>query len=507
MGYRTISDTVIEWIDGSSTNFTVTQPTGARDRKVSSTIRIDLSLLRKGFTDNFLSALKEHLIERCNRVKLTTLKCEHKILHNLFYQIINLKMFDTKVEIIDEGFLLCLAAQKKKFPASNLKYLKCAFLANPHSSLFSRNLMESDFPLHSNKKSPYGLIIDSILSKALTRSAAAYILDVCDRAYTAGTMGIDHYSFVHLSFSVFARPNSYRQIRVEDLNITPQGQYFINITSSKTNEQHPSRTSFRINEPLGILLTKQRQNVIKTYGHLVPPEEINKLALFPARRLKADKSQWFSKYANNNFGMYESGIVFDGGYRKSIKKLHFKNDKITIGANALRHTVGTLLAQTGASAKTIQAVLKHATDLVCKAYVDIAFHGLMDELSKTMYPAFAEHLPGLINFRSRGDLILTEKQVLSWNRDVRKFEDIGECGKSIVCSNAPIVCYGCSRFVPCWDADHSINLRLVEEEIEEMRKRGKPFEHMVDRAISAKNKIILVMYAADRYHQALQARP
>lgn len=59
--------------------------------------------------------------------------------------------------------------------------------------------------------------------------------------------------------------------------------------------------------------------------------------------------------------------------------------------------------------------------------------------------------------------------------------------------------------IPCWDADHGINLRVVEKEIEDMSKRGKPFQHMVDRAKSAKNKIILVMNAADRYRQVLQA--
>lgn len=506
MTYRTIGDTVIEWQYGSLTSFTVTQPTGSRDRKVSSSISIDLSLLENGFTDNFLSALKQHLIECCSRVKITTLKTEYARLRSLFSQIIKLELFNAKVEIIDEGFLLCLAAVESKFKASTLKYLKSAFLANPHSSLFSRGLLESDFPSPSNKKGQHAQCIDNILAKALTRSAAAYILDVCDRAYTAGTMGIDHYSFIHLSFAVFVRPNSYRQIRLEDLSITSKGQYFVEIISSKTNEKYPSSTSFRINEPLGVLLTKQRQHVISTYGHLVPQEEIHKLALFPCRKLKVDKSQWRSAYANNHFGMHESGGDFDRSYSKLIRRLHFKNDRITIGATALRHTIGTLLAQTGASSKTIQAVLKHATNTVCKAYVDIAFHGLMDELSESMYPAFAEHLPAFINFRSRVDPAPTEKLVLSWNQDFGKLENIGECGKSMVCANAPIVCYGCSRFVPCWDADHSINLRLVEQEIEDMRKLGKPFEHMVDRAIRAKNKIIIVMYAADRYHQALQTR-
>ena len=38
-----------------------------------------------------------------------------------------------------------------------------------------------------------------------------------------------------------------------------------------------------------------------------------------------------------------------------------------------------------------------------------------------------------------------------------------------------------------------------------MSKRGKPFQHLVDRARKAKNKIILVMHLADRYREAIQA--
>jgi hypothetical protein len=35
-------------------------------------------------------------------------------------------------------------------------------------------------------------------------------------------------------------------------------------------------------------------------------------------------------------------------------------------------------------------------------------------------------------------------------------------------------------------------------------KRGKPFEHLVEKARTAKNQIILIMNAADRYRDAMQ---
>jgi hypothetical protein len=35
-------------------------------------------------------------------------------------------------------------------------------------------------------------------------------------------------------------------------------------------------------------------------------------------------------------------------------------------------------------------------------------------------------------------------------------------------------------------------------------KRGKPFEHLVEKARTAKNQIILIMFAADRYRDAMR---
>jgi integrase len=503
--HRTVGDAIVDWNEGEPFVFTMTRQLGARDRRVSKTIRIDFTELRNGFTEEFLNALREHLIERCNQVKIVSIDTEQKNLKALFAKVLKLKLFETKVAVIDEGFLLRLAAEKNNFSSISLRYLRTAFSANPHSPLFSKNILESDFPRHTNKKRAHGQLIDSILAQALTRSAAVHILDVCDAAYATGTMDICYYSFVHLAFAVYVRPNSYRQIRVGDLNVTVSGQYSIDIVTSKTREEYPSKTTFRINEPLGVLLAKQRQHIINKYGHLVAQDDIKKLALFPYRYLKTDSSQWRSKFANEHYGMIESSERFSGTYPLAIKEKYFKGDKSTLKSNALRHTVGTLLAQTGASAKTLQAVMKHATDNVCQAYVDIAFYGLMEELSESMRPAFVEHLPALVNFRSKGDPVLPEKQIMSWDHSSGKFEDVGECGKGIACANAPIVCYGCARFIPCWDADHGVNLQIAEKEFEDMSRRGKPFRHMVDRARSVKNMIILVMNAAAQYRQALQS--
>lgn len=503
--HRTIGNTVVEWCENEPFIFTLRNEVGPRDGRETITVTIDFSNLSQGFTEDFLLHLKEHLMERSKQAKIRSIETEAFNLNTLFAKIITLKLFETKIAVIDEGFLLCLVGQKENFTASNLRFLKIAFSANPHSALFAKGLEANDFPVHRKKKGLHGSQIDRILAKAFTRSTAAHILDVCDTAYAKGSMDICHYSFVHLAFAVFCRPNSYRQIRVGDLiHDMESDQYHIRIVTTKNREEFPSKVNYCINEPLGVLLTKQRQYVVGTYGHLVAPEDIEKLAFFPARQLIAGNSRWNKDYANENFGMCRDGSDFSSSYSKLISRKHFDDPQFTLGANALRHTLGTLLAQTGASASTIAAVLKHASTVVCKSYVDIAFHGMMEELSQAMRPAFAEHLPGLLNFRSKNDPVAPEKLIRSEDLDTGKVEDIGECCNSSACKDAPIVCYGCFRFIPCWDAEHSINLRIAQQDMEDNRKRGKPFEHLVDRARTAKNQIILIMNAADRYRETVQ---
>lgn len=504
MGYRTIGNTVAEWDDDQPFVFTMREEVGPSDGRTTKTITIDLTDLREGFEDAFMLHLKAHLIERRSRVILRTLKTETGNLINLFRKVIDLKLFNAKVGVIDEAFLLCLGSVKESLKPSNLEYLKKAFASSPNSHLFAKGLHISNFPRQESKKGGHGSQIDRILGKALSQAAVVHILDLCDIAYATGAIDIGHYSFAHLAFAVFCRPESYRQIRVSDLDFDKESnQYAIRIVRAKTGEHVPGKVTYCINEPLGVLLMKQRQAVIASYGHLVVKDDIEKLALFPARGLRSDKSEWLHEFANQNYGMYENSSDFHNGYSKALKK-SFKDDQFTLSANALRHTVGTLLAQTGASARTIQAVLKHASQNVCRAYVDIAFAGMSQELSEAMRPAFQEHLPGLLNFRSKSDPVLLEKSIRSEDLETGRIEDAGECGKEIACENAPIVCYGCFRFRPCWDADHSVNLKVVQREIDDMSKRGKPFQHMVDRARTARNWIIIVMNAADRYRDAIR---
>lgn len=501
MAYQAFGKTMAHWDEKIPLMFTLTEEVGNPDARRTVAITIDLTELQQGFTADFLLHLKDLMIHWRSQVSLNTLQkyCERVV--SLFRKVNTLKLFSTRVAFIDETFLLALSAARDQFCESQLKQFKSAFTAAPYSLLWAKGLHASDFPLVTQKKSFHGQKISQILEKALTRAACVSILSRCEQAYDLGELDIGHFAFVNLAFAVYCRPESYRQIELGDLVFDEKTRaYFLYIIPAKTGDFAPQKIAYRINEPLGILLQKQRQNVVNLYGHLVRQKDIKRLALFPARRLNKEKSGWLHSYANNQFGSYQKSIEFVHAYPKAIKR-KILGPGFSIGANVLRHTVGTQLAQTGASAQTIQAVLKHATDSVCQAYVDIAFHGLIDSLSDAMLPAFETHIPVFARFRSKNDPIDVQQAVRSDDWETGKVELTGECGKRIQCEFAPITCYGCVRFIPCWDADHSVNLTIVQREIDDYKRRGQPFRLMVEKAQMAKYHIILVMNAVDRYKQ------
>jgi hypothetical protein len=74
MGYRTIGSTLAEWDDAAPFVFKLSEVVGPPDARRSTSITVDLSDLRKGFTDNFLMHLKDQLIDWRTRILLTTIE-------------------------------------------------------------------------------------------------------------------------------------------------------------------------------------------------------------------------------------------------------------------------------------------------------------------------------------------------------------------------------------------------------------------------------------------------
>ena len=96
-----------------------------------------------------------------------------------------------------------------------------------------------------------------------------------------------------------------------------------------------------------------------------------------------------------------------------------------------------------------------------------------------------------------------EKAINSIELATGRRELTGECGKTNACQYAPLACYSCIRFTPCFDADHSINLRFAESEINKYEAGGLPFRERANLFKQMRRYIMLVVAAANQYQNAL----
>jgi integrase len=477
-----------------------TMPHVARDRSEqrSNEYSFDFSELVGGYSLPFLIAVKTALINSRNRVSNRTIFNEYCRLKAILQRFQDAGLATNVVEQIDLTFLAGLETIKQFQYKTNLEGLKRFFEANrSNESIFTSDLRSEDFPLLRSARGERGEALKRILSQALSRAAVAQILSTIENAYEAGHIDIGQYSFSMLAFQVFFRPETYSSLRLMDLtrdenSVTGQVSWFLDMLPVKTRVDNPRRLSIKITSDIGELLQLQRENVIQKFGHIVGDDELEKLALFPARRLRADGT-WYSNYANLNYGKCRDSSAFKLSYFRAIGKLVRRN----LTFNALRHTVGTQLAITGASASTIAAILKHASDTTCQRYVDLFFQGTLDRISDAMEPAFDEHFPVYKEIKERAISkhanIPKEKAIVSEDLVTGRREVTAECGRSSLCGYAPLACYECNKFRPCWDADHTINLDLANREIADFEGQGLAMQHEVNKYKRLRNSIRVVI--------------
>jgi hypothetical protein len=199
--------------------------------------------------------------------------------------------------------------------------------------------------------------------------------------------------------------------------------------------------------------------------------------------------------------MIGKGAEVSSYYTAPLKKL----TGARINHNVMRHTIGTQLAIAGCSATTIAAVLLHATSATASVYVDLIFSGAIDELSDSLMPAFLEHFPVIKQFVSVTDAIDPAKRIVSPSVDHRRRETTGECGRNHICQYAPIACYDCIRFIPCYDVDHTINLERVNEELNSARCGGLPRQADIKRYMHIANRIRVVINICEAKREAITA--
>lgn len=484
--------------DDSSLSWTMSREIrdGADRRSLS--WKFELTSLTAGYSTEFLVALKWALIERRNRVSVPSIHRECQELKSLMLKCVQSKATTEKIHQIDHAFLSGLTETKDSQTKDGLKTLARFFQYNRgNGKIFAPELQLNDFPSRRSVLGDRGESIKRILSQALSRAVLAQTLTAVEEAYEVQDIGIAHYSFAMLAFQVFWRPSSYRQLRLKDLTrdedtSTGQVSWFLDMFPAKTRADNPERLAVKITNDLGEILKLQQEHVVQRYGHLVPEPDLGKLALFPAMKLRS-KGTWISDYAASNYGMLESASNFRGSYLAPINQLVRRN----ITFNALRHTVGTQLALTGLPASRIAAVLKHADDTTCQKYVDLFFQGVLDRISDAMQPSFDDHFPVhkdvVSRVISKHDKIPIARTIVSEDLLTGRREVTAACGRESICGYAPLACYDCSKFRPCWDADHTINLDVVNREIAEFEGQGLAMQHEAQKFKQLKSAIRVVI--------------
>lgn len=462
--------------------------------------RFDLTELTTGYSLPLLLAIKAALIERRHLVAPVTIQKEYIELRVLLRRCQHAEIMSTTVAQIDLPFLAALETIKEDHSRDSLRTLRRFFeLYGSEAKIFASDLRIADFPEKPVGVGLRGEAIKRILSQALSRAALVEVLTTVEEAYEAQRLDIGHYAFSMLAFQVYFRPASYRKLRLMDLipdknESTGHVNWFVNMVPAKTRVDNPHRVAIKITSDLGEVLKLQQAEVVRRYGHLVADTQVEKLALFPLLRI--------TEIARRDLGMYSRGGAFALAYLGPIEKLVRK--KLTF--NALRHTVGTQLALTGLSASRISAVLMHADDETCQQYVDLFFQGTLDLISDAMQPAFDKHFPVYQAVMERTirtrDQIPKEKAIVSEDLETGRREVTAECGRETLCGYAPLACYDCNKFRPCWDADHTINLDVVSREISEFEGQGLAMQHEAQKFKRLRNAIKVVIRICELKAQA-----
>lgn len=159
--------------------------------------------------------------------------------------------------------------------------------------------------------------------------------------------------------------------------------------------------------------------------------------------------------------------------------------KISKG-HRFRHTLGTDLSNAGLDEWSIASALIHADTRTVRIY-----RAVSPELMKLIDEKMSDHL-ALVVKAFTGTIVTDRASAKNGDRVDRQIEDLAVCGADTACYlDAPFTCYGCSKFQPLFDADHSAALERLERRRSQTITTDKTTGVLWDRAILACRKVIL----------------
>lgn len=487
----------------------------------------DLSGLREAFEERFLLTLKNLFISRHRRVKRMTLKEDIESMARTLRKVqakqltLHERLVDqAKIAVIDIGLLTAIRAKLVDEPnwicPGDLARFKRLFKYAGEGSVFV-GVSVGDFPTAGAGRSIEDLFRARIVAQALSRSAQIAVLKNIEDGFQNLEIDLALYTFWNLAHHLFIRPESYRQITCGDLIVcedkkTNKKTYVLMVMPAKRRTLLQKKMPTELDAQMGELLLLQRESVARQNGPLygitssMPNEERRRLecclAMFP-RRTGTRKD-----FEIAHFGMFGDKQGLGISYTNPLQR---RLESIKIGFNVMRHTIATHLAAAGCSAQTIQAVLKHATSQTARVYVDLATKELKERLSHGL-EGLADLFPAYRVFTTERDAkVIPIRTISSSNVDPETGEltkiTPGQCGGNKACDYAPLACYGCWRFIPALDADHSMNLRLVQDSIDRHMQMGRSFVHLLERdeVLKLNIEFVIAQCSKRRHLESVQA--
>ena len=453
-------------------------------------LKIDLSALRDYFTTRFIQSIQEYLIFRAGKgISASSLRSEGYHLTNFLKKVISSGILKKTayIDFISSTLLSITCTIEEKFTQREYEILALIWNSG-FSGLFSKEVSKTSFPKKRNPRGLLGQRLNNILELALPNDAIARIMTYLESCYEDQKITLGQWAFFNLLLNTRVRIGSIRLMTVQDIvHDESKDEYYAYILPEKQNVDNPQKSPFRLTRSVGRIIRKQRLEILKLKNaESVSLDQQHNMALFP---LLTEVLPWSSE---NNYGRHPNVGTFAYVYQTPINRLLGGK---TINSRVLRHSVGTHLASMGMSSKTIQSVLRHVGTRTCQAYIEIHLNGNIDLLSDALEPAFDKYFPVFKEFASIKNQENKKNVIKSDNLDTGETLEEGVCGSEMRCFSAPFSCYSCNRFIPFYDVDHEINLKIIDSKIEKFQGQGLAFQDAIQTLKRTKSYISLVNQA------------
>lgn len=309
-------------------------------------------------------------------------------------------------------------------------------------------------------------------------------------AYGQGELPLWAMVLARLLFALGARISQYASLKLEDLTLQ-EGKHILMLPQIKKREEH-SRVEFRACEltPQTAALVQELIESEKASGGSDDSPLFSRATIGIRKRLRVKNfdPRFEGHWTGDSLAQRITGLLQP--LAPFTERLGYQQTPIT--TSRFRYTLGTRLAEEGASIYSIAECLGHEDTQNVKSYVE-ASAKVVDNIDRAMGPGLAPLAQAF-----RGRLVADEASSTQQGAIGTRIVDfrvstagVGSCGgKTSGCNQLkPVACYTCFKFEPWLDAPHDKLLERLEQD----RERFKDDPRMAavnDDAIVAVREVI-----------------